>query len=286
VSVKAEVAGYRKKIAEILGVSEKSVIFTSGGTEANVLAVRGVKQGKVIIQPGSHPSVEESVLENAFRDVTLVSSPVIDSELGRQIRKEREKNNSDYPLLHVDASGGAQYFDIGLEKLACDLITLDASKLYGPKGVGALIVRRGVSLNLHPLGTPAVPLIAGFAKALEIAERDRESEFKRLEYLSGEFIKGLEKDVLTAEVSRILPNIVNVSVPGILPEMLVLALDRAGVAVSAGPACNFNKPEPPFDATQGKPETPVRFSFGRDTTKKDIDKVLEIFPKLIRYDKP
>jgi cysteine desulfurase len=266
--VRREVDEYRTKIARILGVAKESVHFTSGGTEANVLAVRGVKEGKVLAEPDAHPSVLDSIRKTESKELVLVSSVVPDNALGREIRAERKKNNSEYPLLHVDASQTAAYYDVSPEKLAADMVTLDAAKLGGPKGIGALIVRRGVTLDLPPRGTPAVPLIAGFAQALEIAVRDREAERKRLLSLSEGFKAAVEKNLPGTEVSLTPPHIVNVSVPGLLPELLVLALDRRGILVSAGPACNSNKPEPA--------ETPVRFSFGRATTEKELNKAVEI----------
>ena len=200
---------------------------------------------------------------------TLISSVTTDNKLGRKIREERKKGNTEFPLLHIDASQTAGYFNVGLEALACDLLTLDAAKLYGPKGIGALIVKKDVKLDLPPLGTPAVPLIAGFAKALEIADRDRALECKRLDSLSVEFMELIQQSLPQAIVTHSLPNVVHIWVPGILPEFLVLALDRAGVLVSAGPACNSNKPEPP--------EAPVRFSFGRYTTFSEVKRAAKIF---------
>jgi len=269
VEVKRAVKGYRTKIAGFLGVSEESIIFTSGGTEANVLAIRGVKPGKIVIEPESHPSVIDAAKGISGPKVTLYSSVTTDNKLGRKIREERKKNNSDYPLLHIDASQTAQYFNVGLETLACDLLTLDSAKIYGPKGIGALVVRRGVILNLPPLGTPTVPLIAGFAKALEIAVRDRKSEFKRLDILSKQFIEIVKSHLPEVQITNLVPNTINISVPGILPEFLVLSLEKRGVLVSHGPACNSNKPEPP--------DTPVRFSLGRFTTESDIRKAGKIF---------
>ncbi|MDP3763808.1 MAG: aminotransferase class V-fold PLP-dependent enzyme [bacterium] len=269
IKVKKDIDGYRTKIARILGVAKEGIIFTSGGTEANTWAVRGVKPGRIIVEQDSHPSVLEAAKDITGVETTLVSSVATDNKLGRKIREERKRNNSEYPLLHIDASQNANYFSVGLEVLACDLLTLDAAKLYGPKGIGALIVKRDVKLNLPPIGTPPVPLIAGFVKALEIAVHDRESERKRLDSLSVEFVESIQQSLPQALVTRSLPNIVHVSMPGILPEFLVLALDRAGILVSAGPACNSNKPEPP--------DTPVRFSFGRPTTSGEINRAAEIF---------
>ena len=278
VKIKLAVDQFKIKIAKLFGAAKEGVIFTSGGTEANVLAVHGVKRGKIIAEPDSHLSVLEAIkgrtLNTDSQGPTLVSSQTTDNVLGRKIREERKNNNSNYPLLHIDASQTAQYFNIGLEVLACDMITLDSAKLYGPKGIGALIIRRGVVLNLPPQGTPAVPLIAGFSKALEVALRDREIESKRLNALSDEFVALVKHSLPQAEIKKTAPNIINISVPGILPEFLVLALDRAGILVSAGPACYSDKPEPP--------DTPVRFSFGRFTTESDIKKAAEIFCRTVR----
>ena len=273
VKVNKEVKDYRIKIAELLGTREESIIFTSGGTEANVLAIRGIKSGKIIIEPESHPSVMEAAEGRGSGKVVLYSSVIADNKLGRKIREERKKNNSEYPLLHIDVSQTAQYFNVGLETLACDLLTLDSAKIYGPKGVGALVVRKGVKFSLPPLGTPPVPLIAGFAKALEIVVHDRENEFKRLDTMSKQFFKIMRSNLPDAQVTYLVPNTINISVLGILPELLVLALDQAGVMVSAGPACLSNKPEPP--------DTPVRFSFGRSTDIKEVEKAKEIFCRIV-----
>lgn len=281
VQIKKEVEEFRTKIARLLGVTSESIIFTSGGTEANTWAIRGIKPGKIIIEPDSHPSVVEAAKGLLGKEVILVSSVTTNNKLGRRIREERKKNNlpageagSEYPLLHIDASQTAQYFNVGLETLSCDLLTLDSAKIYGPKGIGVLVIRRGLKLDLPPLGTPPVPLIAGFCKAFEIAVRDRESEQKRLVSLSTLFIRSIEHLLSEIHITQNTPNIINISVPSILPELLVLALDQAGVLVSAGPACNSNKPEPR--------ETPVRFSFGRFTTKKDVEQAVEIFCRVVQ----
>src|SRR3989338_3851461 len=220
VQIKKEVEEFRTKIARLLGVTRESIIFTSGGTEANTWAVRGVRPGRVIVGEDSHPSVLEAAKGLTGTETTLVSSVTTDNKLGRKIREERKKSNSQYPLLHIDASQTAQYFNVGLESLSCDLLTLDSAKLYGPKGIGALVVKRGVKLDLPPLGTPAVPLIAGFAKALEIAVRDRTAERERLNSLSTQFVADILHSLSAVEVVRSEPNIINVSVKGIMPEYL------------------------------------------------------------------
>ncbi|OHB17523.1 MAG: hypothetical protein A2544_00035 [Candidatus Zambryskibacteria bacterium RIFOXYD2_FULL_43_10] len=279
--IKEDVEKNRTKIARLIGVSSDNIIFTSGGTESNTWAIRGLKNSHIVIDSMSHPSVFEAAkglnsstynLEKEWpigENATLISTVTTDNKIGRRVRKWRKTNNSQTPLLHIDASQTAQYFKVGLEALSCDLLTLDGAKLYGPKGIGALVVRRGLKLDLPPLGTSPIPLIVGFAKALEIAVRDRETEKKRLTSLSASFINDIQHSLPEVYITQSSPNIINLSVPGIPPELLVLALDRAGVLVSAGPACNSNKPEPP--------DTPVRFSFGRFTTTADVKQAVQIF---------
>ncbi len=276
-AVKRAVDAYRTQIARILGAAKENIIFTSGGTEANTIAVRGLG-GEVSVDGVVHPSVVEAAkgqtLDTNSQGLTLVSSTAADNKLGRKIREERKKNNSIYPLLHIDASQTAQYVAVGLETLACDLLTLDAAKIYGPKGIGALVARSGVNLDIPPRGTPPVALIAGFAKALEIVSREREVETARISILAEEFVEKLKYLVPQAEVSRAGVNIVNVSVPGILPELLVLALERRGVLASAGPACEAQKPEPK--------NTPVRLSLGRQTTRKELYTAAKIFCEVVQ----
>lgn len=269
IRIKKDVDEYRTKIAQILGVTKEATIFTSGGTEANTWAVRGVKPGRIVMEQDSHPSVSEATKGITGVETTLISSVTTDNKLGRKIREERKKGNTEFPLLHIDASQTAAYFNVGLEALSCDLLTLDSAKLYGPKGIGALVVRKGVKLEIPPIGTPAVSLIAGFAKALEIAVRDRERERERLHSLSAQFITDIRRSLPEAEITQNEPNIINISIHGVMPEYIVLALDRAGILVSTGPACNSNKPEPP--------NTPVRFSFGRFTTSSDVKRAATIF---------
>ncbi|MDO8569470.1 MAG: aminotransferase class V-fold PLP-dependent enzyme [bacterium] len=279
--IKIDVDGYRAKIARILGVAKETIIFTSGGTEANTWAIRGVKPGRIVVEQDSHPSVLEAAKSIMGMETTLISSVTTDNKLGRKIREERKKGNTEFPLLHVDASQTAAYFNVGLDVLSCDLLTLDSAKLYGPKGIGALVVKRGVKLEVPPIGTPAVSLIAGFTKALEIAVHDRAEERKRLHSLSTQFVSAIRSSLPEAEITQNEPNIINVFIPaspagrhGVMSEYLVLALDRAGVLVSAGPACNSNKPEPL--------DTPVRISLGRFTTRQEVKKASEIFCRTVR----
>ena len=119
-----------------------------------------------------------------------------------------------------------------------------------------------------------MPLIAGFVKALEIAVRDRESERARLNSLRRQFVSAISLAHPSIIVGEMEPNIVHVSVPNILPEFLALALDKEGILVSVGPACDSNKPEPP--------DTPVRISLGRFTTQNELERAIETFCRVTR----
>lgn len=277
--VRAEIEREREEIAKILGATSSNILFTSGGTASNYLALSGVEDGHFIIAEDSHPSILDSLKGKDYsiwrvgeplpfkENTVLVSAQATNNKLGRLVREERKRRGGEWPLLHVDATQSFQYFNIGLESLSADLITLDSGKIYGPKGIGALVIRRGVKLNLPPQGTLPTPLIMGFSKALKEAFKKREFEFERLQNLADKFALNIRDKIPQALVSQNLPNQVLVSIPEILPEMLVLALEREGVLVSAGPACESNRPEPK--------ETPVRFSLGRDTTEKELNRAIK-----------
>ena len=255
----------------------------------------------------------EALKKMLKRTTFVVSIGLANSEIGviqpvakvgrllREIRKIRSHDSANfpYPLLHSDASAAPGYLNVNLESLQCDLVTLDGAKIYGPKGVGILAVRRGVKLRPIILGggqeqgrragTANPALIAGFTIALEIAVRDREKECERLENLRQYFIERMIKDlphaIVNGSTEHHLPNIVSVSVPGILSELLLLKLDREGVLVSVGTTCSLDErvSGSPVITALGKPElaeSTLRFSFGRFTTEREVKEAVEIFCRL------
>lgn len=208
------------------------------------------------------------------------------AKIGRLIREYRKKRNSQYPLLHTDASAATNYLPINIEQLQCDLLTIDGGKIYGPKGIGILARRRGVSIHKLYQGTLPTQLVAGFAKALEIAERDRERESARLEVLRQILINSIVKTLPQASINgsseEHLPNIVSVSLPNILSEFLTLKLDQENVLVSVGTACSLDERESgsPVMRAINKDElkeSTIRISSGRFTSKKDLHRAIEIF---------
>ena len=193
------------------------------------------------------------------------------------------------------------YLDLNVERLGVDLLTLNGSKIYGPKGIGLLYVKDGVKLQpllyggeqerkLRP-GTENVPAIAGLAEALKIADQDRERESARLVKLRDYFINRLlgeiPKTVLNGHLTQRLPNNINVSILDAEGESIVLYLDEAGVACSTGSACTSENLEPSHVIMAlGKPHAyahgAMRFSLGRSTTKKDVDFVMKVLPDIIK----
>lgn len=223
------------------------------------------------------------------------------SEIARTIRHHKKETGKDFLLFHTDAIQAAMSLDLNVLKLGVDLLSLNGSKVYGPKGVGLLYIKNGVKIepvvfgggqeqNLRS-GTENVPGIVGFAKALELAQQNREKESKRLMELRDRLIDGILKKIPDAILngSRIerVPNNVNISFYGIEGESALLYLDAKGIACSTGSACNSTSLEPshvimalkrPYEYAHGS----LRFTLGKVNTKADIDYVLKVLPEIIK----
>lgn len=338
--VKAKIAlqAARKTIASALSAHDREITFTSGGTEANNLAIFGFaaknKNAHFITSEIEHSSVLEvfheleqrgfivsylKVDENGLvnpkdlremirPETVLVSVGYANSEIGvvqpvkeiikeiRHTRKEFNRARIAAPYLHLDAAAVLQYENINVEELGVDLMSLDAQKIYGPKGIGALYIRDGVELS--PImfgggqekglrsGTENVPLIVGFAKALDINEKIKAKEGARVAKLRDEFFDGVKKFVPTAMINGSqefrLPNNINISIPKQDGEMMVLRLDEAGIICSAASACASGNGESEVvrklaeksgvttQEVYARAKSTLRFSLGRDTKKSDI----------------
>ena len=216
-------------------------------------------------------------------------------EIARIIRKERvarTRVGRGVPLFfHTDACQAAGFLPLTVETLGVDLMTLNASKLYGPKGVGALYKRNTVPLaalwegggqeqGLRS-GTENVAGIVGFGAALEIAEKKKKREARRLAALRDYFIKKILKEIPGTALqgpagdSR-LPNNVNIFVPDVSGETLVLYLDAKGVEASAGSACNASTDGSSHDTMNN-----IRFTLGRETTRGDIEKTARVLQEAV-----
>lgn len=330
----------RERIAKVLGgVKFSEIIFTSGGTESDNLAILGVaranfSKGKHIITSQiEHHAVLEPCrklekegfeitylpvdrygmvdvgdIRKALRkDTILVSIMYANNEIGtvqpiseiaKAIQEHNEKTKAKV-LFHTDACQAAGYLDIDVKKLGVDMLTLNGSKTYGPKGVGILYVKSGIKLEplmygggqesgIRP-GTENLAGIMGLAEALESANSDREKESARIKKLGDKLIKGIlkiPKTILNGHPEKRLPNNVNITILDIEGEALLLHLDRKGIYVSTGSACASKTLEPshvilatglPYEAAHGS----IRFTIGRETTEDEIDYVLNTLPQIV-----
>jgi cysteine desulfurase len=200
-------------------------------------------------------------------------------------------------LLHTDASQAPLFCKLDVDELGVDLVSLDGQKIYGPKGVGALYKREGVTLQprmyggaqehgLRP-GTENVPGIVGLAKAYALAEARRDGDVQNIRTLRNEFLMKLQELVpglvVNGSLEKRLPNNLNVSVPKMESEFLVLALDAAGIAASARSACIAGGEGSPVVAALGGSRIPsaVRFSLGRDTTREELMYTAKVFAEKV-----
>ncbi len=228
------------------------------------------------------------------------------SEIAKVVKNYRHIQQIDkvsaqpfYPIFHTDACQAAGYLDLKIDRLGVDLMTLNGSKIYGPKQIGVLFKRKKIvlkpvlyggeqELKLRP-GTQNVPAIVGFAKALELVEKNKSKENKRLENIRDYFIKKLleiPETILNGHPQKRLPNNVNVTFKHIEGESIMLMLDAKGIYASTGSACHSLNLNPshvilaigqPAEYAHGS----MRFTMGKTTTKKDIDKVLKVLPKIV-----
>jgi len=327
----------RSAVAKILNCAPEEVIFTGSGTESTNTAIKGVfraakatKKNHIITSTVEHPAVLETLeylekyegaevtrlavnkhgqiepaeLEKAIRPETLlVSVMYANNEIGTinriaELSAIAKKNRA---LFHTDACQAGGVLDIDVKKLGIDLMTINGSKLYAPKGVGALYVRRGV--QIHPLihgggqenrlrsGTENIPLIVGFATALEFAQQERGPENARQTVLREKLIKGVlgsvPKTFLNGHPTERLPNNVNISFLDIEGEALLLMMNEHGICASTGSACTSKSLDPshvilalglPYEASHGS----IRFTLGKYTTEQDINKVLEVLPGIVK----
>ena len=336
---RAAVDKARHQVAEIINARPNEIVFTSGGTEANNLAIRGLveaneKYGKHIITSQiEHSAVREVCqdlekrgyevtflpvyedgivkiedVKNTIREDTVLISimtanneigtiqPI--TEIGQIVKKERENSNKIW--FHTDAVQAIGKMSVDVEEFGCDLLSVSAHKLYAPKGVGALYVRRGVRLHSQNLGghqererrggTESVPHIVAFGKACELAKKNLKENGDKLliirEKFESEVGERIDDIVLNGNAENRLPNISNISFRFIEGEGLLINLDMQGIAVSTGSACSSGSLEPsPVIRALGRNDElargAIRFSFGKDNTMEDVEYVLDVLPKAV-----
>ncbi|MEK7669590.1 MAG: cysteine desulfurase family protein [Patescibacteria group bacterium] len=283
-------------------------IITSSIEHKGVLAICDVlkKEGfeivKLPVLKNGLVNLEE--LKKELNDKTiLVSITSADSETGTiQPISEISKIIKEYAegaLLHTDASQSAGYLDINVKKLGVDMMTLSAHKIYGPKGVAGLYVKRGTKIN--PIiyggeqnklrsGTENVPGIVGFTQALSLCNKNKKKEFVRIKKMRDTLEKGIFKTIpkviLNGHKTDRLPNFLNISILDVEGEAMLLYLDELGIMVSTGSACNSQSLEPSYVLTAlGNPyeyvHGSIRFTLGKLNTMTDIKYVLKHLPKIV-----
>lgn len=323
----------RRSIALLLHCTARRVIFTGGGSEANNLAIKGAAlaggrvKDHIITSVIEHPSVLNTCrrlerqgfrvtylpsdtqgrvrsedLRAALDDRTcLVSIMLANNETGsiQPIAELAALARERGVLFHTDGVQAVGKIPVDVEALGVDLLTCSAHKFHGPKGMGALFVRQGVSLE--PLvsgghqeqglraGTENVLGIVGFGKAAELAlkhlpEADRIR--KKRDRLERGILDRIPGARLNGHPELRLPNTLNITFPGFRGESLVLALDQRGVAVSSGSACRAGHPEPSqvllaLGLSEEEAHCALRFSLGRETTGEEIDQALAIIGDII-----
>jgi len=331
---KGAVKEARTKVAELIGARSEEIVFTSGGTEADNYALKGVanankhKGNHIITTSIEHHAVLEACkfLEKGGFQITylpvdkyglvdpedvrkaitnktiLVSVMHANNEVGtiESVEEIGEFAKEAGIYFHSDAVQTVGHIPVNVDKLKVDLLSISAHKLYGPKGVGALYVRKGTKLvplmhggeheKRRRAGTENVPGIVGLGKATELAGQEIGKEVERLAYLRDKLIKGLGDKIdhirLNGHPTKRLPNNVNVSVDFVEGESMLLNLDLEGICASTGSACSSANLEPshvllalglPPEQAHGS----LRFSLGRENTEADVERVLEVLPGIV-----
>jgi cysteine desulfurase len=335
-TAEAAVENARGQIAALLGGDGKEIVFTSGATEANNLAIKGAasflkKQGNHIITvetehksvldtckrlqregfevtyltPAKDGLVTPEQIVAAMTDKTiLVSVMLANNEIGVIQPVEAIgaaiKARNPKCLFHTDAVQGAGKIPFDVEKARVDLASVTAHKMYGPKGIGALWVRRKPRVRIDPIidggghergmrsGTLPVPLIVGFGKAAELAKAEMADEAVRLERLRTRLYKGitskLSETYVNGSMEHRLPGNLNISFAFVEGESLLMALKD--VAVSSGSACTSASLEPSYvlralGVGDELAHTSIRFGLGRFNTEAEVDFVIDIVTKSV-----
>jgi len=323
----------REQVAAALGAEPREIVFTSGATEANNLAIRGIARAQknkgnhlitsavehhavldtckalakegftvTVVPVDEYGMVDPAAVEAAITDQTiLVSIMLANNEVGTinpiaEIGEICRKHNL---IFHSDAVQAIGNIPVNVDNLKVDLLSLSAHKFYGPKGIGALYVRKGTKLDVFNFGgvqerklrpgTENVPAIVGLGKAIELATSDLEAEAAKLRVLRDKLIKGLlaiEATKLNGHPEKRLPGNVNVSIQYIEGESLLLSLDLKGVAASSGSACTSGSLDPShvlmaMGLDHQTAHGSLRLTLGRDNTEEDVDYVLEVLPEIV-----
>ncbi len=325
----------RREVASLIGARQNEIVFTSGGTESNNLAIRGVCEaasahGRHIITSAiEHPSVSgvcaelekrgwevtrlpvyrngivriEDIAASLRPDTVLITVMLANNEIGTiqpvaeigALVRERRAAGQKHLWFHTDAVQAAGRLRLNVEDLGCDLLTMSGHKLYAPKGVGALYVRRGVKLHGQNVGghqererragTENVPGIVAFGEAAKLAREELEQRSLHARTLRDKFEDAVSERitdvVMNGDREQRLSHLSNISFRFIEGEGLLINLDLEGVAVSTGSACSSGTLEPsPVIRALGVDDElargSIRFSFGKDNVEPEVDYAVEV----------
>lgn len=309
------ITGIVKKYFQTHGAGQKPHVIISAIEHPAVRSVAKELEARGTIELSilgvSHEGlVDPKEVKETLRDNTiLVSVMHANNEIGtiepireitKVVRDHKKQKGGVYPYVHTDACQSFGYLDMHVERLGVDMMTFNGSKIYGPKGIGALYIKRGVMIA--PLvyggdqerglrsGTENVASIVGFAKAIEIAEALKEKDGARLAALRDYFWEQLQNHIIGIHVNgsltERLPNNLNISLPGIDNLEFIMRLDAKGVACSAKSACKSSDEETSYvimalGNVAQETASSVRFSLGRGTTKRDIDRTVKTIREVI-----
>ena len=325
----------RRSVANALKAENSEIYFTSGGSESDNMAIRGAAFAKrdkgmhLITSRIEHPAVlntfrwlekqgfeviylpvdkegivhPEAVAEAINDRTTLVSIMTANNEIGTiqpvaeigRICKEKGV------VFHTDAVQAAGLLSLDVQRTNADMVSLSAHKFYGPKGTGALFVRKGTKLDALILGgeqergmragTENVPGIVGMGKAIEIAEKERENNVKRIsklrDLLMNLVLGNIPNARLNGHRTKRLSNNCHFSFDGVDSEALLLRLDLAGVAASGGSACTSGSPEPShvlqaLGMEGDELHRSIRLTLGRKTTREEIEKTAQLLAEIVK----
>jgi cysteine desulfurase len=336
---KAESAvdGAREKVAAVLHCRPDEILFTSCGSESDNLALRGGAlanrkasgAARILTSKNEHHAVSRTAaqLEREYgfsvtwldsdehgvvspdslksvlgSDVALASVMYANNEIGtiNSISELAVYACSQNIIFHTDAVQAAAYLDVDVQKLGVDLMSLGGHKFYGPKGVGALYVRKGTKLVPHltgggqeyglRAGTQNVPYIVGFAEALHLAVAERESRTAHVkplrDHIIGQVLESIPDSRLTGHPQNRLPNHASFVFKDVDGNLLLQMLDSAGFACSSGSACKTGNPEPSEVITalgysRDWALGSLRITLGVDSTAEDIESFLKTLPALV-----
>ena len=323
----------RKEVAKLVNADPREIIWTSGATESNNLAIKGASnfyssKGKHIITMATeHKAVIDAVREMerlgyettflvpepnglvdiekfkaALRpDTVLATIMLVNNEIGvvQDIEELGNICRENKIIFHVDAAQATGKVAIDLEKLPVDLMSFSAHKTYGPKGVGALYVRRKPRIRIEAQmhggghergmrsGTLATHQIVGMGEAFRIAREEMQEENARIEKLQKRLLDGLteiEETYINGDLDKRVPHNLNISFNYVEGESLIMAIK--GIAVSSGSACTSASLEPSYvlralGRSDELAHSSIRFSIGRFTTEKDVDYTIELLKEKI-----